>query len=111
MRFSRLVHITLGLLLIFAVTISIQAQDRKALKSRAGSIEGRWDLTVHGSEGDYPAWLEVKRSGPRTLVGSFVGQFGSARPISQVFFENGELHFTIPPQFETRRDNLTFKGK
>ena len=35
-------------------------------------IVGRWDLTVHGSDGDYPAWLEVRRSGYRTLVGSYV---------------------------------------
>ena len=44
-------------------------------------LEGRWDLTVHGPQGDYPSWLEVRRSGYRTLVGSFVGQFGSVRPI------------------------------
>jgi hypothetical protein len=53
----------------------------------------------------------VRRSGSSTLVGSFVGQFGSARPISKVEFTGGRLHFSIPPQWERRKDDLTFEGK
>lgn len=104
-------HSAIGTLVFFLLVLSIGAQGNQPARSKTAGIPGRWDLTVHGSEGDYPAWLEVSRSGSRTLVGSFVGQFGSARPISQVIVENGTLHFTIPPQFESRRDNLTFKGK
>src|SRR5262249_46315720 len=54
--------------------------DDKPARPDAG-ILGRWDLTVKGPDCDYPSWLEVRRSGYTTLVGSFVGQFGSARPI------------------------------
>src|SRR5437899_1248265 len=39
------------------------------------ALLGRWDLVMHGGDGDFPSWLEVRLSGHRTLVGSFVGQF------------------------------------
>jgi hypothetical protein len=77
---------------------------------RERTILGRWDLNVHGEQGDYPSWLEVRRSGS-SLVGSFVGQSGSARPIGRVEFENGRLRFAIPPQFERRKDDLRFEGR
>src|SRR5205814_3833048 len=74
-------------------------------------LEGRWDLTVHGPQGDYPSWLEVRRSGYHTLVGSFVGQFGSVRPIGKVEAADGRLAFTVPPQWERRDDDLRFEGR
>ena len=74
-------------------------------------VIGRWDLKVHGPEGDYPSWLEVRQSGFRTLVGSFVGRFGSARPVSRVDYDRGRVRFTLPPQWERRTDDLTFEGK
>ena len=46
-----------------------------------------------------------------TLVGSFVGRFGSARPISRVEFADGRVHFALPPQWESRKDDLDFEGK
>jgi hypothetical protein len=75
------------------------------------SIIGRWDLTVKGQGSDYPSWLEVRKSGYRTLVGSFVGRTGSARPISRVEFQDGNLRFTVPPQWEMRKDDLVFEGR
>jgi hypothetical protein len=75
------------------------------------AVLGRWDLTVRGPEGEYPSWLEVRKSGHRTLVGSFVGQFGSARPISRVEFDGGRVRFTVPPQWEERPDDLRFEGR
>ena len=53
-------------------------------------IQGCWDLTVDKGENSgedrriVPSWLEVKHSGLRTLVGYFVGEGGSARPIAHV---------------------------
>src|SRR5262245_7429741 len=73
--------------------------DEKPNKADAWSI-CRWDMTVRGPDGAYPSWLEVRRSGYSTLVGSFVGQFGSARPISRVEVTGDRLRFTIPPQWE-----------
>ncbi len=74
---------------------------------------GRWDLSVTDGELQYPSWLEVNLSGYRTLVGSFVGQFGSARPISKIDFNasTGEFRFAIPPQWERRATDVVFEGK
>ena len=74
------------------------------------SIVGRWDLVVNGSRGDYPAWFEVRRSGYRTLVGSFVGT-GIARPISRVEFADGRVKFSVPIQWELRSGDLVFEGQ
>src|SRR2546430_20331 len=65
-------------------------------------IIGRWDLTIQDPSGRYPSWLEVTLSGYKTLVGQFVGHFGSARPIGEVLYTNGKLHFSIPVQWERR---------
>lgn len=72
---------------------------------------GRWDLVVHSPEGEYPSWMEVRLSGSRTLVGSYVGQFGSARPIGKVESANGRFHFSVPPQWDRRRDDQSFDGQ
>jgi hypothetical protein len=75
------------------------------------ALLGRWDLTVHGPRGDRAAWLEVRHSGVKTLVGQFVGTGGSARPISQIEFKDGEMRFTIPPQWERVDGNLVVTGR
>ena len=73
------------------------------------ALLGRWDLTVQGADGEYPSWLEVKKSGHSTLVGSYVGQFGSARPIAEIKNTDGTYQFTVPPQWEERSDDVTHK--
>jgi Domain of Unknown Function (DUF1080) len=73
-------------------------------------LEGRWDLTLYNSGNSYPAWLEVQHSGTRTLVGRFVGQGGSARPISKVNFVDGKVSFSIPPQWDTANNDLVFEA-
>src|SRR5689334_12383446 len=86
---------------------SVPAADPKP----AATPVGRWDLTVHGPDGDYPSWLEVRRSGRVTLVGSFVGRFGSARPVSRVEHEGNRIRFAVPPQWEQRKDDQVFEGQ
>jgi hypothetical protein len=100
---------TTGVLVCAAAFVS--AGDPPA-KHKQASILGRWDITIQAGDGTvYPSWLEVRRSGSRTLVGSFVGQFGSARPISRVDFAGGRIRFSVPPQWESRKDDLPFEGK
>jgi hypothetical protein len=94
----------------FAALLALLAAPRAAAPQKGSPLVGRWDLTVHGPQGDYPSWLEVRRSGRTTLVGRFVGQFGSARPISRVEFTNGRVRFVVPPQWEDRKDDLAFEG-
>ena len=66
---------------------------------------------MQGPDEAYPSWLEVRRSGYSTLVGTFVGRFGSARPISRVEVNGDKLRFAAPPQWEKRKDDLVFEGK
>jgi len=75
------------------------------------AVIGRWDITVHAPERNYPSWLEVRRSGYRTLVGRFVGESGSARPISKVEFAEGLLRFSIPVQWERRDSDIYYEAK
>ena len=98
-------------LLLFVMSSTLVGQDDPFTMQKPPPEVGRWDLTVHGSEGDYPSWLEVRQSGYRTLVGSFVGRTGSARPISRVELSNGRVEFTLPPQFERRTDDQHFEGR
>ena len=72
-------------------------------------IVGKWDLDVEMDKGILPSWLEVNKSGTKALVGYFVAHNGSARPISEVFFHNGIIDFSIPPQFDGLND-LHFQG-
>lgn len=73
-------------------------------------IIGRWDLTVQGSEGPYPSWVEVSLSGSRTLVGRFVHGGGSARPIAKVTFTDGVMRFAIPPQWDRGAADLQIEA-
>ncbi|MET0717600.1 MAG: DUF1080 domain-containing protein [Pseudoxanthomonas sp.] len=75
------------------------------------SAIGRWDLTLQTPSGARPSWLEIRRSGHRTLVGRFVGISGSARPVSRVEMQGDELRFAIPPQWERGDNDLSFKGR
>lgn len=77
----------------------------------AGSpIEGRWDLTVSKFGKELPSWLEVHHSGLSTLVGYFVAEGGSARPISKVNFKDGKINFAIPPQWLPGDKDMVFNG-
>lgn len=71
---------------------------------------GRWDLTVDMGEKIVPSWLEVKLSGVKTLVGYFVAEGGSARPISKINFNDGKVSFSIPPQWERSDKDMVFEG-
>ena len=77
-------------------------------------LVGRWDVTVRDAgAGDYPSWFEVRQSGYRTLVGSYVGKSGSARPVARVEYddEDRSFQFAVPPQWERRADDIVIKGK
>ncbi len=104
-------------ILLFVFAFAVQGYALAQSPGEGSEVIGRWDLTFaiedqameelglfrHGlmdSEG-FPGWLEIKLSGFSTLVGSYVGYEGSARPISLVHYspQTGKYHFTIPPQW------------
>src|SRR5690349_10514462 len=106
---KRLIVAVILVAVCFTVSSRAHAQDKK--KFIPPPLIGRWDITVHGPNGDYPDWLEVKLSGRETLVGRLVAAFGSARPIGQVFYDKGEFHFSLPVQFEDLKEDQWFKGR
>jgi hypothetical protein len=76
------------------------------------AVEGRWDPEVRTPESERPAWLEVRTSGHRTLVGQFVGWHGSARPVARVDVDDvRRLRFAIPPQWEPGAGDLVVEGR
>ena len=98
--------VTVMLALVAATSIHLLAQP-----APPPPVIGRWDLTVQGANGSFPSWLEVALSGNRTLVGRFVGQGGSARPIARVTYgADGTVKFSLPPQWDKGDADLQFEG-
>ncbi|WP_141456159.1 DUF1080 domain-containing protein [Pseudoxanthomonas sp. z9] len=102
---------TLPALLALGLLASLSAVSATAAENPADALTGRWDITVHTPTGDVPSWLEIRRSGASALVGQFVGAAGSARPVSRVETDNGEMRFAIPPQWEGGNGDLSFQGR
>lgn len=94
------------LLLIAAVSGSLHT----IAQSGPTAVIGRWDITIHQPDRETPSWLEITRSGVSTLVGRFVGNGGSARPISRVNYTDGKMSFAIPPQWEREDHDLSVEG-
>ena len=91
----------------FLITAPLSAQDQPDTRKPA---TGRWDLKIQATDGVLPSWLEVQKSGNAALVGRFVAVVGSARPISNIFFENDTLRFSIPPQWEQGGQDLSVEA-
>ncbi|HSF45982.1 MAG TPA: hypothetical protein VLA58_08215, partial [Chitinophagaceae bacterium] len=86
---------------VVLLSLSISAQ---------APIEGRWDLTVDRGDKLVPSWLEVHLSGVKMLVGHFVADGGSARPVARVNFDGKKFSFAIPPQWERAEKDLEVEG-
>ena len=103
-------YFKLGVLLIL-VLLNQKGMATLPLES-ATPIEGRWDLTVNMGEGRMGAsWLEVRHSGIKTLIGTFVGDGGSARPVAEVFFKEGKVSFHIPAQWDRSDKEMFFDAE
>lgn len=77
----------------------------------AKDLVGRWDITVDKEGKQVPSWLEVKISGVNTLVGAFVSDAGSSRPVSHIVLKDGKFSFAIPPQWEGGEGDFTIEGE
>lgn len=95
----------LRMLAFFCLTLTALSAQAKP------PIEGRWNITIDVNGTKLPSWLEVRHSGYNTLVGQFVASSGSARPISEVIFKDGEFNFAIPPQWEKGTAPVKVSGK
>ncbi len=104
-------HLAALLALGLACVACLAGGDARATQAGGDAFVGRWDIAIHTPDGDLPSWLEVRRSGSRTLVGQFVGVVGSARPISRVEATDGALRFSLPPQWEAGEGDFSFEGR
>lgn len=105
------VDLRIAMLVILLLTaLTVVKANHFRLKDPGSPLEGRWDLTVDMAGKSVPSWLEVHHSGLHMLVGEFVGEGGSARPISRVNFSDGKMSFAIPPQWEESNTDLSVEG-
>lgn len=98
-------------LIALVVSSSALNAPAPARSPAAGSVVGRWDITIAGPDRAQPSWLEVRPSGNGYLVGRFVGVVGSARPVARVDTSGGMLRFAIPPQWEQGKADLQMEGR
>lgn len=83
----------------------------QTIPEEAKELLGRWDLTIDKNGIKSPSWLEIKLSGFHVLVGNFVAESGSVRPVSQIHLKDGNITFSIPPQWEGGDRNIQLDGK
>jgi hypothetical protein len=88
---------------------SAQASDSSRASAEA-AVMGRWDLTLHAPDREYPSWLEVERDGS-TLKAQFVGRWGNARPLPKVQLADGVLKFVSPKEEEDSKQDMVFEGR
>jgi hypothetical protein len=105
-RFARLLLAVSSLFLIIPFTAAQSPQP-----GFADAALGRWGLTVRGSDGPYPSWLEVSLRKETQLMGRFVGRFGSMRHLTEITYRDGEIAFRVPVQYEQNTSDLVFKGR
>jgi len=104
---KKLFNLGLALLALLFSNASMASNDPEF----SAPVEGRWDLTVNMGGGRIAAsWLEVRHSGVNCLTGRFVGDGGSARPISLLIFKEGKLSFHIPAQWEKTDKEMIFEA-
>ncbi|MEI5985945.1 DUF1080 domain-containing protein [Sphingobacterium sp. PU5-4] len=83
----------------------------QTIPEESKDLLGRWDLTVDKGGNQVPSWIEIKLSGFSTLVGYWVGDSGSSRPISHIKLANGKFSFAIPPQWEGGEGDFVIEGE
>ena len=103
------------LALAVLVLFSVAAYSRQAkppgdssTASVAGFL-GRWDLTLKGSDREYPSWLELHEENGQ-LKAQMVGRWGNARPLPSAELSNGRLKFVSPKEEEESKTDLVFEG-
>jgi hypothetical protein len=105
---NRAVGVLLGVLAAGAVGSS--QSPAPAAGSEAGSLLGRWDLTLQAPGREYPSWLELTRAGGQ-LQARLVSRWGHARMLPKVELTDGRLVFVSPKEEEDRKDDMLFEGR
>jgi len=110
MKGARYAWLLSGLLIAIGSSIgSAQAPDPSRTAPESAFL-GRWDLTLHAPDHEYPSWLELRREGS-AIKAQFVGRWGNARPLPKVEVSNGDLKFVSPKEEEDSKQDLNFQGR
>jgi hypothetical protein len=96
---------------LVALTSSTWGRSSAPANAAAGTIVGRWDITIAQGTAKLPSWLEVRPSGNGYLVGQFVGVVGMARPVARIDTTGGMIRFAIPPQWEQGKTDLAVEAR
>ena len=102
-------HLRAKAVLLCGLTVSLPVAAQQPA-GFADAVLGRWDLTITDGESSWPSWLEVRLRTEGELMGRFVGRFGSVRHLPEIAYENGELRFAAPIQYESGDLPLRFAG-
>ena len=103
--------LTLGILLACA-TAYLSAEKAETSLHAAESAQaflGRWDLTLHGPDREYPSWIDLREDGGQ-LKAEFVGRWGNARQLPRAELSNGRLTFVSPKAEEDLPVDMVFEG-
>ena len=103
--------LTLGILLACA-TAYLSAEKAETSLHAAESAQaflGRWDLTLHGPDREYPSWIDLREDGGQ-LKAEFVGRWGNARQLPRAELSNGRLTFVSPKGEEDLPVDMVFQG-
>lgn len=99
----------LGIVTSACFPAAAQQPEAGAAGSGTAAFNGRWDLTIKAKGKELPSWLEVRQENGQPQA-TFVGRWGSARPLPKCEITDGEIVFVSPKQEEGSKSDLTFRG-
>jgi len=100
-------------LALFILSVTFLFSPNTSNAQDSNPLIGKWDIEIAKDGTQLPSWLEIKKSGYKTLVGRFVYAFGSARPVAHIKQKNGKFNFKIPAQWESNEGDhyMNFEGR
>ena len=103
-------NIFLAIYLALFLLIQLPFATRSAAQTSDQKFLGRWDLTLHTPQRDYPSWIEITKDNGQFQI-RMVSRWGHARPLPKLEISNGNILFVSPKEEEDRKDDMVFKGK
>jgi hypothetical protein len=98
--------------IFFVVLLQLCFANRSLAQANSSdqAFLGRWDLTLHTPQRDYPSWIEITQDNGQFHV-RMTSRWGHPRPLPKVEISNGHIMFVSPKEEEDRKDDMVFEGK
>jgi hypothetical protein len=97
--------------LLVSVGFPVHAANTTDPLASAQPFLGRWDLTLHAPDREYPSWLDITRHDARLTI-YMVGRWGHARELPSAQISNGRIRFVSPKEEEGRElTDMIFEGE